>query len=481
MRKLRYLLLLFFFIPCLDSQSASVDTTQILANIKKINELFETNVDAGKPLIIASLEASKKINFEKGTAKLYLLLTQFYILKGIPDSATAVIPELEKAALKCPDKNLTVSILLKIALVYSDIGDFGNAIKKAIEAQKVAEDVKNYKLLAKVNHDLGFIYSNKSLYKNALIYFKKGLEYAFLSKDTFSIGNLYARIGGVYNETNIPDSGLYFNLIGLKYFESIKMKRGIGVSYNNIAGSYELMKKYDKAIDYYSKALPIREELGDEYAITIINYNLGVCYLHMKKYDLSEKYLLTSLKRNKSEKDYPQLLETLKQLCVLHSEDKKLNLYKQYADEYMSLKDSITSAENIKAISELQEKYESAKKEKNILMLKKENEKQEEVSRYERKSKLLILLSSVLIVLLMSVFGFILYKRYKITQKQNIIIQKQKEKVEEQNLITEIQKAVIEEKQKAILDSIHYAKRIQQSILPTDKYIEKNIKRLKKQ
>jgi ligand-binding sensor domain-containing protein len=42
------------------------------------------------------------------------------------------------------------------------------------------------------------------------------------------------------------------------------------------------------------------------------------------------------------------------------------------------------------------------------------------------------------------------------------------------------QKIVLEEKQKEIVDSINYAKRIQQSQLPTTKYIERNIKRLNK-
>jgi tetratricopeptide (TPR) repeat protein len=480
MMKLRHLFSLFFFLFIAGSIHSANDTTQILENIKQINALFETNVDSCKPLILRSLTESKKINFEKGTAKLYLLLTQFYILKGQPDSAVAVIPHLEKAALRSPDKNLTVSILLKAAIIYSDIGDFNNAIKKAIEAQKVAEGIKNYRLLAKVNHDLGLIYSNKSIYKNALAYFKKGLDYALLSKDTFSIANMYARIGGVYNETNIPDSGLYFNLISLRYFEAIKMKRGIGVTYNNIAGAYQLMQNYDKAVEYYNKAIPIRQELGDEYAITIINYNLGVCYIHLKKYDLSEKYLQTSLQRNKAERNYPQILETLKQLCVLHSEDNKLGLYKIYADEYMRLKDSITTAENIKAVTELQEKYESEKKEKNIIMLTKENEKQEEISKSERKNKLIILSSSVLIVVLMSIFGFILFKRYRITQKQKNIIEIQKEKVERQILITEQQKDVIEAKQKEILDSIYYARRIQQALLANENYIEKSLKRLQK-
>jgi hypothetical protein len=60
---------------------------------------------------------------------------------------------------------------------------------------------------------------------------------------------------------------------------------------------------------------------------------------------------------------------------------------------------------------------------------------------------------------LLLIFGAIMYNRFRITQKQ---------------------KEIIELKQKEVVDSITYAKRIQTSLLPTEKYIERNLKRLKK-
>jgi hypothetical protein len=51
--------------------------------------------------------------------------------------------------------------------------------------------------------------------------------------------------------------------------------------------------------------------------------------------------------------------------------------------------------------------------------------------------------------------------------------------VAKQKQEAEYQKYLVEEKQKEIIDSIKYAKRIQQSLLPTDKYIGKSLNRLK--
>ena len=66
---------------------------------------------------------------------------------------------------------------------------------------------------------------------------------------------------------------------------------------------------------------------------------------------------------------------------------------------------------------------------------------------------------------LVLLFAMIMFNRFRVTRKQKVIIEQQKH--------------LVEEKQKEILDSIVYAKRIQQSLMPTEKYIEKNVSKLK--
>jgi len=69
----------------------------------------------------------------------------------------------------------------------------------------------------------------------------------------------------------------------------------------------------------------------------------------------------------------------------------------------------------------------------------------------------------------MLLVAFLIFRSYRIKQKHNEIITQQKFEVEKQ-------KELVEEKQKEIVDSIKYARRIQQSLLPTDKYIQRNLK-----
>jgi len=69
----------------------------------------------------------------------------------------------------------------------------------------------------------------------------------------------------------------------------------------------------------------------------------------------------------------------------------------------------------------------------------------------------------------MIIVAFQFYRSFRQKQKNNEIITLQKQEVEKQ-------KDLVEAKQKEIVDSIHYAKKIQQSLLPTEKYIQRNLK-----
>ena len=91
-------------------------------------------------------------------------------------------------------------------------------------------------------------------------------------------------------------------------------------------------------------------------------------------------------------------------------------------------------------------------------MVQKEQEQKEAVARSEAFKKDLILIVSVLFLIIVSIFSFIIFKRLKENKKQ---------------------KDIIEQKNKEITDSIRYAKRIQQAFMPSEKFVERIMNELK--
>jgi hypothetical protein len=108
----------------------------------------------------------------------------------------------------------------------------------------------------------------------------------------------------------------------------------------------------------------------------------------------------------------------------------------------------------------MQTKYETEKKEKELIKSKADSEKQAVIRNTFIAGFIFMILLATLI-----------FRGYRNKQKLNVLVTAEKHKVE-------MQKELLEEKQKEILDSIHYAKRIQDSLLPSEISMDRNLKRL---
>ena len=132
-------------------------------------------------------------------------------------------------------------------------------------------------------------------------------------------------------------------------------------------------------------------------------------------------------------------------------------------DLQILMRDSMKNEQGRKAVFKQQLKFEYEQKEAEA---KAEQDKKDVMTEEESRRKNIIIWSAAGGLALLGVFLFILFNRFRIIRRQKTIIEKQK--------------LTVDEKQKEILDSIHYAKRIQESLLPSEKYIERSLKRLKK-
>jgi ligand-binding sensor domain-containing protein len=82
--------------------------------------------------------------------------------------------------------------------------------------------------------------------------------------------------------------------------------------------------------------------------------------------------------------------------------------------------------------------------------------------------------ASCIIALLFLIYGYIKWRERKLLVERKIL----KQNIEDATTEIREQKELIEEKNKEVLDSIHYAKRIQKALMTNEKSIEKTLNRL---
>jgi len=326
--------------------------------------------------------------------------------------------------------------------------------------------------------NVGIIYDELKDYEKALDYYFKALKMDEELGRKGGIGTKYINIGLIYKEQadelqkrtgdhrkidSLYQKALDYYLSALKIEEELGSKINVAICLGNIGAVYNELKKYSEALNSYLKALEIDEEIGDKTDMAIWIQDIGSLYSDINKYNEAEKYLMEALQISKEIGAIDDEMKTERDLSVLYAKTNRYQLALEHYKQEMILKDTLFNEDRSKEVTRKEMSYEFEKKE---AVAKAEQEKQLAVAEAEKKKQQIVLYSVIggLLVVLMFL-GFI-FRSLRITRKQKIVIEGQKQ--------------IVEEKQKEILDSIHYAKRIQTALLPTEKYIDKTLKRLMK-
>lgn len=341
-------------------------------------------------------------------------------------------------------------------------GEYQKAISNFFLALQIFEEIDDKVDIAKTLSYIGFIYRYQSNIDNAIVYQQKSLEIYKKLNDKDGIATSLVNIGNCYISKNELEKAIKFYQEGLKYFIELKNDGAMASTYNNIGAVYYEQTNYKIAVDYFIMAYKIREKLNDKYGIATSLNNIGETYGKLGNYNLGIDYCYKSLEISKVIDAKDIMLYTYENLAWLHSS--KGDNYNAYKFMHLNslYKDSVFSVENNKQINELSVKFETERKENEIKILIQKNEIQDLEVSHQRLIKNAFIFGFLLILAL----SFLIYNRYKVKKAANKLLEVQKQEITIKNSELNIANQQIEAKNKDITDSIKYAKRIQEAILP---------------
>jgi tetratricopeptide (TPR) repeat protein len=409
------------------------------------------------------------------------ILNQLFVetVGSDPDKAMEYCNQSLAIASKIKNKRIIATVLNSICVAYDYKGDYKNSVDYALKSLKIKEEISDTLGISLSFRTLGNICLYQNKFAEAKEYFLKELALEPRLKNKAALGGCYNNLGVANERLKLYDEAYKYYMLSLKISESLNDKRLMAQTLNNIGNIFYFQKNYEKCLIYYFKALKINEELGEKYQVTGISTNIGTVYADKMDLKNAIKMFESSLVISKEIKALDLEIENYVALANAYKEMKKYKEAFGYYDLYTKSKDTLLNIESDKQIAEMQTKYETEKKDKAIQLLHKdqalnvaeiEKQKAEADKKNAQRNVFIVGFSLVLILA-----GFI-FNGLKQQRKANRIIQEQKEQVERSKEVIEIQKELVEEKQKEILDSIKYARRIQQSLLPTEKYIERKLK-----
>ncbi len=317
---------------------------------------------------------------------------------------------------------------------------------------------------ARLYMQIGAVYNTLGSCKTAVENYKLSMNYFRKNKDTKRLMNTMNNIAIAYmDDGDFVNGKIYFDSC-LAYRIAEKDFYGIGQTRNNIGTLNFKQKKFDEALVDYLEGYEYRKKGNVPISGMIESQiNIGKTYLKLNRYTEAKKWLDEAY-QTAYDIDHIDLqkrsTEHLKDVYFQLGDFK--NAY-YYQEEYFRLYDTLygldkkIAVENITAQNELQNKmYQdsllAAEKYKNDQAVAGEKEKRNKIIFYSLGAGLLFL----------SYFVFQLYRSNVQRKKTNSIITQQKDS--------------LDQKQKEIIDSFNYARRIQYTLLAHEPFLKQNLR-----
>jgi len=442
---------------------------------------------------------------------LVLVLAPLFFLPQNPkmDSLRGVLKTTKSDSAKA-------RILFDIALQYRQLDNFSKALETSNEGLRLSRKSGYTALEGDFHNFNGVIHYEKSEMDTALYFFFKAVKIKEALRDTQNLSHVYNNVGTILLGKGIVDKAMSYFEKALEFSERTGNKKVIAEAYNNMGNVSYYRDDNDKALAYYLKYLEMSSGTEDKTDIATAYYNTAIIYFYKDNYPKALNACSLAIQIREEIKDKPGLMEAynvlsyifleqgkaaearrlcLKALTIPRESELKFQVSEAYLtlaecdstlgnfkEAYVHLKRSLeiknefNSEESNKTIAVMQARYEDEKKELHIRDLEK-NEQIQQLEIEKKNSDLAFqktLIGSAVIILVVIIgLLFSMYRNFKSKKKANEALQHAFNTIEEKNRL-------VEEKQKEILDSIHYAGRIQTALITNEKYIEKTLNRLNK-
>ena len=384
------------------------DSTQVDLYISLHKSLFSEDTTQAMAYLRKAINLSEKIDDKKRICKGYLQLDYYLWRKGSYEDAMQALVEVRKQNDILKDPEIEATYYIERGVVYSLLGDYDKAVKDLFQALTKYEALNDSVGMGKCYTNIGSAYFRLQNIEKALQYYLQGLEVARNIGNKQGEANALGNIALVYRTKRDYAHALEYCQQSLKINQELGALEDARIDLYNIGLLYQQLEKLDSALFYFKNAKELAIKINSKRGILYANHAIAVIEAISGNYILSNKMLDEALELARA----LAMKEEMKNIYLSYSynyeETGNFKLALNYRKEFEKWKDSLINKNHLNQIAELETKYETEKKDKQITLLAKEKEiQQKETDRQATLKKAFsvgFLFMCVLSVLLFYIF-----------------------------------------------------------------------------
>ena len=407
------------------------DKSDIKAAIILSDHFSKVSFDTAKFYGFAAYDLSKIVGNDTGVAVSLNSIGMMYQICGYFDSAFPYLDSARAMFVTMGDSTGLVFVRNNLAVAMMRRGNYAEALRYYQENLIIAKSRNELENMILSYNNMGITYYDWKKYKQALENYHLALDVLKEMGEEERTGPVYNNIGEAYFDMGEHDTALYHFKEALKVNQKFGKNRSILISMTNIGNIQLSNQDYNKALDVYKEALAISESIPDNVHTAIINIKLGDAYNSMDQYKTAKNHLLVGLNMSLENELINSVLEAYQGLSVnARGLNNAQDVY-DYGNLYINLKDSLFNLTSLNKISELETKYKTVEKEKEIVVLK--TEQQVKDLEIQLQKNLKYTLGIILLVLIFA--AVLLFNRYKLKkEKEKSEIEKARIRIEQRLL-----------------------------------------------
>lgn len=283
---------------------------------------------------------------------------------------------------------------------------FADAVEYLIHARRIAEKNQFFAIQSQAINALGVVYQNNEQTDQATTFYKEALELSKKNGDDRGACRALYNLGKIqfYNSTVYKDqlAAAHQMLTAFKTARHLNDTQGIIIQTNGLIDIYLLLKKTDSAMLLFSGVEPMVRASNKQMNYISFYIKLAKLYSSRKKYNAALDYYhygLTIAEQYRTPRILCSYYSGLAEIYELAGDYKNANKYNR---KNIEMHDELVSKENFAAAADLQNKYERAKKDTEILQL-------AAVNRQKTIVNSILAIASVVLLILF----YLLYQHFK--------------------------------------------------------------------
>ncbi len=342
------------------------------------------------------------------------LLGIVYDVTAKYDSALAKYEEIVVLSDKCDLEVMKAQIYNNIGLIYWNTGELDKAIGYYTKALSIFEKHEKLKGISSTLSNIGLLYTEKDELVKAQEYHERALVLREQTKDWYGVSVSYVNLANIYMAHKSFDSARTYLYAASRIKDTLNDLRGLTIIYNNLGIICQNNNKNDSAEYYLRKSISIRRGLGEKRLEAADHFTLGYFFMDAKAYDKAYAQLDTAMtlaQETGAKSLIGRIYERYGRLDTLTGNYKSAtnNMIKYYEIER-----ELSGIEKEKAFDEIQTRYQTEKKERQLAESKVELATQE--LKVRQRTVWAAILLAVLALLIVS--GIYVYRQQRLKQKQ---------------------------------------------------------------